>query len=45
MQPLDASSLANKNEEPPFVPVITGYDGTLHDPRGRVWMFRVNASM
>lgn len=33
------------NEEPPFVPVITGYDGTLHDPRGRVWMFRVNASM
>ena len=33
------------NEEPPFVPVITGYDGTLHDPRGRVWLFRVNASM
>ena len=33
------------NEEPPFVPVITGYDGTLHDPRGRVWSIRVNASM
>jgi hypothetical protein len=33
------------NEEPPFVPVITGYDGTLHDPRGRVWSIRVNASL
>ena len=33
------------DEEPPFVPVITGYDGTLHDPRGRVWLLRVNASM
>ena len=33
------------NEEPPFVPVITGYDGTLHDPRGRVWSVRVNASL
>ena len=33
------------NEEPPFVPVITGYDGTLHDPRGRLWTLRVNASL
>ncbi len=33
------------NEEPPFVPVITGYDGTLHDPRGRVWFVKVGASM
>ncbi len=33
------------NEEPPFVPVITGYDGTLHDPRGRVWSIRINASL
>ena len=33
------------NDEPPFVPVITGYDGTLHDPRGRVWSARVSASL
>ncbi|MBV26973.1 MAG: hypothetical protein CMQ13_02790 [Gammaproteobacteria bacterium] len=33
------------NDEPPFVPVITGYDGTLHDPRGRVWSVRVSASL
>ena len=33
------------NEEPPFVPVITGYDGTLHDPRGRVWTLRLSASL
>lgn len=33
------------NEGPPFVPVITGYDGTLHDPRGRLWTLRVNASL
>lgn len=33
------------NEEPPFVPVITGYDGTLHDPRGRVWSVRLSGSL
>ncbi|MCZ6854208.1 MAG: TonB-dependent receptor, partial [Gammaproteobacteria bacterium] len=33
------------NEEPPFVPVITGYDGTLHDPRGRIFFFKASASM
>ncbi len=33
------------NAEPPWVPVITGYDGTLHDPRGRIWFARVSASL
>ena len=33
------------NEEPPFAPVNTGFDGTLHDARGRLWFFRVGASL
>lgn len=33
------------NEEPLFVPVITGYDSTLHDPRRRVWTLRLSASL
>ena len=33
------------NEDPPWIPVITGYDGTLHDPRGRIWSLRVGASL
>ena len=33
------------NEEPPWVPVNTGFDATLHDPRGRVWFAKVGASM
>ena len=33
------------DEEPPFVPVITGFDGTLHDARGRIYSVRVGASL
>ncbi len=33
------------NEEPPWVPVNTAYDGTLHDMRGRVWFLRVGTSL
>ena len=33
------------NEEPPWVPYITGYDPVNHDPRGRIWYLRVSASM
>lgn len=33
------------NEEPPFAPVNTGFDGTLHDARGRLFFFRVGASL
>ena len=33
------------NEEPPYVPVVTGYDGRLHDPRGRVWFVRMTGNL
>ncbi len=33
------------NAEPPFIPINTGFDATLHDPRGRVWYGRVAASL
>jgi iron complex outermembrane receptor protein len=33
------------NEEPPWVPVNTGFDATLHDPRGRIWSMKFKASM
>ena len=33
------------DEEPPWIPVNTAYDGTLHDMRGRVWFLRVSAGM
>ena len=33
------------DEEPPWIPVNTAYDGTLHDMRGRVWFLGVNMSM
>ena len=33
------------NEEAPAIAVVTGYDGTLHDGRGRMWFMRLNASM
>lgn len=33
------------NLEPPWVPEITSYDGTLHDPRGRMWFLRFSGSM
>ena len=33
------------NEEPPWIPVNNAFDGTLHDPRGRVWYLRVGGSL
>jgi outer membrane receptor protein involved in Fe transport len=33
------------DKEPPWIPVNTAYDGTLHDMRGRVWFLRVSTSM
>ena len=33
------------NEEPPWVPVNTGFDATLHDPRGRIWFLRFGGSL
>ena len=33
------------DEEPPWVPVVNSFNPTLHDPRGRMWFFRVTASM
>jgi outer membrane receptor protein involved in Fe transport len=33
------------DEEPPWVPVNTGFDATLHDPRGRVWFARFSGSL
>ncbi len=33
------------NEEPSWVPVNTGFDATLHDPRGRIWSVKFKASM
>ena len=32
------------NEEPPFAVDVTAYSPILHDPRGRIFMFRVNGS-
>ena len=33
------------NEDPPWIPFITGYEGTLHDPRGLIWSLRIRASL
>ncbi len=33
------------DEEPSWVPVNTGFDATLHDPRGRIWSLKLKASM
>ncbi len=33
------------NQEPPWVPVNTGFDATLHDPRGRIFLLRMSGSM
>ena len=33
------------NEDPPCIPVIKSYDGTLHDLRGRIWSPRVGANL
>ena len=33
------------NEEPPWAPVNTGFEATLHDPRGRIWFARFGASL
>ncbi|MEM7079167.1 MAG: TonB-dependent receptor [Pseudomonadota bacterium] len=33
------------NEEPPWAPVNTGFEATLHDPRGRIWFVRFGGSM
>jgi outer membrane receptor protein involved in Fe transport len=33
------------NEEAPAIGLVTAYDGTLHDGRGRMWFLRLNGSM
>jgi hypothetical protein len=33
------------DEEPPVIGVVTAYDGTLHDGRGRLWFLRVGGSL
>ena len=33
------------NEEAPAIGVVTAYDGTLHDGRGRMWFLRLQGSM
>jgi len=33
------------NEGPPWVPVNTGFDATLHDARGRIWYTRLSANL
>ncbi|MEM7218526.1 MAG: TonB-dependent receptor [Pseudomonadota bacterium] len=33
------------NEEPPWAPVNTGFEATLHDPRGRLFFVRLGASL
>lgn len=33
------------DEEPPHIAVVTAYDGTLHDGRGRVFFLRIAGSM
>ncbi len=33
------------DESPPWIPVVTAYDGRLHDPLGRMWFLRMSASM
>jgi len=33
------------NEEPPVIALTTAYDGTLHDPRGRIFSIRVGGSL
>ena len=33
------------NEEAPPIAVVTTYDGTLHDGRGRMWYLRVKGSL
>jgi iron complex outermembrane receptor protein len=33
------------NEEAPAIGLVTAYDGTLHDGRGRMWFLRLQGSM
>jgi outer membrane receptor protein involved in Fe transport len=33
------------NEDAPAIGVVTAFDGTLHDGRGRMWFLRLNGSM
>jgi len=33
------------NEEPPVTPSITGFDPTVHDPRGRIFFVRIGGSL
>ena len=33
------------NEEAPAIGVVTAFDGTLHDGRGRLWFLRLSGSM
>lgn len=33
------------DEKPPWAPVNTGFEGTLHSPLGRIWFVKVGASL
>ena len=42
---ITVGALNATDEEPPWAPVNNAFDGTLHDPRGRIWYLRVGGSL